>query len=424
LKLTGTAELVDTGGGGWGGGRQRDVGLVILRFMRPGGLVSEVSDILLRTWGWWSSGLPLLPRGALPIPPGKLPILRKSKGCILCRRLSGDTLRGLLLMLLGGDDVVHDSATGGSFSRLTGACFWSGDMGGGGGGRVDGRLTWLGCDEEWCRPRWIGCAWCAIWWEAVVGGEGLLVGDTVLCLWVLWGSCCKFWNDCWCWSDFDDLSLSLSLSRSFSRSLSLSSLSWCLLGVTRLLVLSMNFLMSESILSWCRWEPGPRFRLSLEDERDVEEGGCKSCCASSNCWVMARVSPNLRNCCKTKGSSSGLQIFQRSSTPPWGSWNIDTALSLVQSPIWLWITNGYLRILVGWSTVTNRIWSRVRHQIMVIVFFFNLPIFPAALEPEAYSVCNRNEYHNYKKKFWGVERGRCVRPTVYAMMDPQRMRIL
>jgi len=50
LKLTG-AELVDAGGGGGGGGKQMEVGLVMLRFMRPGGLVSELSDILLRTWG-------------------------------------------------------------------------------------------------------------------------------------------------------------------------------------------------------------------------------------------------------------------------------------------------------------------------------------------------------------------------------------
>jgi len=51
LKLTGGTELVDAGGGGGGGGKQRELGLVMLRFMRPGGLVSELSDILLRTWG-------------------------------------------------------------------------------------------------------------------------------------------------------------------------------------------------------------------------------------------------------------------------------------------------------------------------------------------------------------------------------------
>jgi hypothetical protein len=51
LKLTGGAQLVGTGGGGGGGGRQREVGLVMLRFIRPGGLVSEVSDILLRACG-------------------------------------------------------------------------------------------------------------------------------------------------------------------------------------------------------------------------------------------------------------------------------------------------------------------------------------------------------------------------------------
>lgn len=38
--------------------------------------------------------------------------------------------------------------------------------------------------------------------------------------------------------------------------------------------------------------------------------------ASSSCCTNGRVSANLRNCCRTSGSSSAEQILHRSSTGP------------------------------------------------------------------------------------------------------------
>lgn len=113
---------------GSGGGGQTGLGLVTQRFINPGGLASEVSD------GRLLSGLAFI--GA-PVA-----ILRKSKGCILCSLLRGDTLMGLLLMLLGGDDVtgpllvvagVQVSPVGGNFKKFMEEVFWWGEIGGGGG---------------------------------------------------------------------------------------------------------------------------------------------------------------------------------------------------------------------------------------------------------------------------------------------------
>ena len=55
------------------------------------------------------------------------------------------------------------------------------------------------------------------------------------------------------------------------------------------MLFSTIFLKSESERGKCRKSPRP---------------------CINNCCVMVRVSPNLRNCCSTNGSSSGVQIFQ------------------------------------------------------------------------------------------------------------------
>lgn len=50
------------------------------------------------------------------------PSLRKSKGCILCNRFNGETLIGLLLILLGGDVVETGPLLfdDGNFIKLSG----------------------------------------------------------------------------------------------------------------------------------------------------------------------------------------------------------------------------------------------------------------------------------------------------------------
>lgn len=114
-----------------GGGRHSDVGLVRLRFMSPGGDASA-SDARRRCA---NSGLP--PPASPGGNPG--PIFRKSKGCMLCSLLRGDTLRGLELMLEGGDDVVMGPLVLAAILRkLRGKFFCRGEMGGGGGGRLGG----------------------------------------------------------------------------------------------------------------------------------------------------------------------------------------------------------------------------------------------------------------------------------------------
>lgn len=107
--------MLVAGTGGGGGGGHTGLGLVTERFMRPGGLASDVSEALLL------SGLPLIGTGAL------VAIFLKSKGCIFCNLFNGETLMGLLLMLLGGDEAfgpllvveaVQTNPVGGSFKKL------------------------------------------------------------------------------------------------------------------------------------------------------------------------------------------------------------------------------------------------------------------------------------------------------------------
>lgn len=56
-------------------------------------------------------------------------------------------------------------------------------------------------------------------------------------------------------------------------------------------------------------------------------GSWSACCARSNCCVIARVSPNRRNCWRTRGSSSGLQMLHRSRVLPCDSCNNYTTIN-------------------------------------------------------------------------------------------------
>lgn len=81
-------------------------------------------------------------------------------------------------------------------------------------------------------------------------------------------------------------------------------------------VLGRNFISKPdlwSLLSCCFWRSISRF-MSVSRAGRARKSAPRPC--NSSCCVTARVSPNLKNCCSTNGSSSGLHMFQRSKIPP------------------------------------------------------------------------------------------------------------
>jgi hypothetical protein len=69
--------------------------------------------------------------------------------------------------------------------------------------------------------------------------------------------------------------------------------------------------------------------------------------------------------------------------------------------------------VVGWGKMLQARRLRVPVPIRALSCFVQIYlILSAALGPLVYSAYNRNEYQKHKKKFWEVERGRCVRLTI------------
>lgn len=200
-------------------------------------------------------------------------ICLKSNGCIFCNLFSGDMFTEVVDGVVFSDELtgplvevvigVHVRPVCGNLTKFNDGCLGGGGCGG-----------WCG-DNEWGVEPACDCGGKRDGNFPLICGGGGNSGDVTVV-----GEDGGFRILC---VELDD--------RLFEYLLPGRPVSSNVLVVDKPLVMlfSTIFLKSASERGKCRSSPRP---------------------CISNCWVIARVSPNLRNCCSTSGSSSGVQMFQ------------------------------------------------------------------------------------------------------------------